>query len=124
MAKLKLGAVAVCDAVYRDVATNKAILAGVYAGDIVVTQFPASLPLAFYIEIWSTEPPEIDVQFWLDDKHIGGGVASLDQSAGAPIMLMLSGVHLVAERPSEFSIKIAGKGLTKQTILRKTIRLA
>lgn len=45
-----IGAVIVCDDVRKEV-TNKDILIGVYAGDIVVPAFPAVLTVAFWIEL-------------------------------------------------------------------------
>lgn len=48
--KLELGNVLICDEV-RQERNGKFILLGVFAGDILVSTIPASVPLSFYIEL-------------------------------------------------------------------------
>ena len=96
-AKPKLGLVAICDAVYKDEQSNKPILAGVFSGDILVSAFPAELRVALYIEIQIPEPGphEVDIQFHVGGKLLGGGKSQPTSAVkNETTMLLLQGVTL------------------------------
>lgn len=50
MSDIKITAVVVCDDIRKEV-TGKDILIGVYAGDIIVPEFPAVITATFWIEM-------------------------------------------------------------------------
>ena len=59
---LEIATVLVCDDVRKEV-TNKDILIGVYAGDIVVPAFPAWIALAVWLELITKENGVYDMSF-------------------------------------------------------------
>lgn len=49
--ELNVGNVMLCDDIRQEQGNNKFILIGVYSGDIIISELPADISLAFYMEI-------------------------------------------------------------------------
>jgi len=120
----KIGTVAMCDAVYKDERTNKAILAGLYSGDVIAERFPIDLTVSFYVEVISDTggTPEIEINFYMDGKHFMGASVDLrDTIAGVPAMLLLTGLSMRFEKPCRLEMKLCAEGSEAISILSKEI---
>jgi hypothetical protein len=103
----EIGAVIVCDDVRRE-QTNKDILVGVYAGDIIVTSFPAIVTAAHWIEftpgntglrtlrfrVSVNDMPPAEMKFEIQVAELG------------PMGLVLPPTHMPVEKPSDLSLHI------------------
>jgi hypothetical protein len=79
----RIGALIICDDIRDDIRkeiSNKDILIGVYGSEIVVPEFPATIPLAFWMEITPTKLGELSLQLHLsfDDKILAAIQGSVD----------------------------------------------
>ena len=100
-----------CDEV-RQEKSNKFILIGVYAGDIVVASLPAPVPISIYLD-GITEGNEGSV--WLRLTIPGGEKASMRLSfGGSPetdrLTLVTPALEIAMAQEGEFSVDISGDG--------------
>lgn len=107
----KFGICALCDNVYKDEATNKVVLAGLYTGDIVVESLPADLRASMYLEVVlpDTAEHQVDLQLFVDGKHTGGAKATVaTRQAKAVFGLIIPGLQLkiAAEAKLEFRASV------------------
>lgn len=122
--KVKVGIVALCDAVYRDEGSNKIIIAGLYSGDILTDGNPSDLRFALYAEVF---PPDtlthtMDVQFWFGGKQLGGVKAEITAPvAGASSSILLPQFPLSGELPAKLELKMIWDHGRPTTILSKQI---
>lgn len=126
MPKRNFGFVALCDAVYQDVQTNKAVLAGVYFGDVILEILPAELRVALYVEVIPDSDGnfEADLQFFIDGKHRGGGKGAITNGvAGKPFALMFPTFGLSLTEPATLEIKGSFDGTRAVPLLKKVIAL-
>lgn len=126
MPEYSFGPALVCDAVYKDQATNKAVLAGVYSGYMIAEQFPIVLPLAAYIEVISSEGGEFDVEIRFMVNRIQAATMNLDiqrAEPGVPALVLLQPIPLTITVPGSIELQVrANKGRYK-TVLRKEVVL-
>jgi hypothetical protein len=122
-----IGMVAVCDQIYRDVATNKIVLAGMFTGDLVVQTFPAQISLAIYLElVWaSVGEIEFDLSVTASGVQIGkvrDKIQHADQHMPAVIVLPAS--PFVIEQAGVIEMTIALNGGRRRTAFRKRLMKA
>lgn len=102
---------------------NKHVLAGVYAGDIIVAELPARLRLALYVEILPTVAGNLSVDFTI---HLGGKefakilTTSADVVPGRPGVILVPNIELGADKDVEMRID-AFYDDQETTILKKQI---
>lgn len=121
---MKTGIVALCDAVYKDEQSNKAILAGLYSGGIVLDQMPVEFRFSLYIEVFlpDSRDHEIDLQFFEGGKHRGGAMiqaSAVDPSD--PVTLIVPQVGLLIAKPTTFELRASLDGGKPSRLLRKAI---
>lgn len=125
-AKVKVGIVALCDAVYKDEGSNKVIIAGLYSGDIITEGTPHDMRFALYAEVF---PPDtlkhvMDIQFWFGGKQLGGVKAEITSPVvGQSTALMLQQFPLVGDLPAKLELKMVWDGGRPVTILSKQVSL-
>lgn len=120
---MTFGAAMLCDAVYRDDATNKMVLAGVYTGDIIAQSFPLNIRGALYLEVRVKEAGILDVTFFEDSEPIGGAEAEVNANPSGPSVLVLP-LQIEAKLPLVISIRAGAKGEKSTVVMRKVIRAA
>jgi hypothetical protein len=118
---VRVESVVFCDDVRKET-TNKDILIGVYAGDIVVASFPAVISSAIWIEIAGDNigPFELKLRLTLTDKPpvpitLQG---TMNQAGGASTVL--TGLQLRIEKESEIGLEIQ-EGENWRLLKRKKI---
>ena len=120
----KYGNVVLCDAVYFDSQSGKAVLAGVYSGDIVFPALPATGRFALLIDTFPdrTGEFEIDLQFNVGGKHVGGAKVHLIAAAkGAVASMLIPPFDLPVEKAGTLQITSVVPGDKPQIILKKNI---
>jgi hypothetical protein len=104
---VRIDAVVFCDDIRKEV-TNKDLLIGVYAGDIVLQSFPNWFNTAIWIEIVSNAPGtfELNLRLNLTDKNpLPISLAGQIIKAGATSAAIV-GLQLFADKESELSLEI------------------
>ena len=102
----EIGAVLVCDDVRKEV-SNKDILIGVYAADILVPTFPAWVNIAVWLEVIPKETGslEMSVRLSIDGKP-AVIVIGLQMNSLSPVGVALPGVQVLAEKESEILVEV------------------
>ena len=110
---LKIRNAILCDDVRQEQGNNKHILIGVYSGDIVLSDIPAQIQLAFYIEIAAPEG-HYDMQIRLSGPQKGEEAilpAAFDHS-GKDVATLASpriGISMTAEGAFKIDLRV-GEG--------------
>lgn len=123
---LKPGVVALCDAVYKDEATNKIVIAGLYAGNVITDGAPHDMRFALYAEfvLPDNNPHDLDIQFWIGKVQVGSARSQVLQPPEAPnVSLMLNQFTLQGTIPGTLSIKACLDGGRPIKILEKDLLL-
>lgn len=122
---MKFNNVIICEDIRQEVG-NKLTLVGVYSGDIFVSEMPANIWLAMYLDFFKEESNDVSFELQLlvngDQKLKMHGSLALDlphQSA----VIGVPKFQLRFERDSEISIKAAFDGKRLRTLLSKEVRL-
>ena len=102
---LKIGNRILCDDIRQEQNNNKHILIGVYSGNIVASQIPAEIQLAFYIEI-EAAAGHYDMAIRLSGPQKGEGVV-----IPAPFDHLGKDVATLAS--PRFSINMTAEGIFK-----------
>lgn len=122
----RFGTSILCDRVYIDQLTRKAVIAGMYGGDIRMGAIPGALDVSFYTEIWAVEKGDhsVSLEILLNGKDIGGmkAMVTVEDSTG-PAMLASPGFQIAIT--SEGQIEFRGKidDGEAQTLLVKAITI-
>jgi hypothetical protein len=112
-----------CEFITRDI-SNKHSLIGVFSGDIIVSEMPATLRLALYLEVFpsSTGLHEISLKFNLGGKTIAEATAQSDvQEKEKPIILVLFPVDIGVDQDTVLTLEAATTGNKSTTIIEKKI---
>jgi hypothetical protein len=109
-------AVVVCDDIRRE-QNGKALIIGVYGGDIVLPDLPATLTLAFYFVGKGRAPGhgtvEIRIQYLRGKDPMGMATATADVQSvpvGMNMALALPGIPFDFDRPTELIISVLVDG--------------
>jgi hypothetical protein len=107
---------------------NKHTLVNVYGGGILVQNFPATFPVAFYIEVTSSiesgTPIKLEVQ--LNRKTLAEAVSELPPlpEGTDSFVIALPAIPIVVEKPTEIRIVASAEGHRRMTLFSKQIRQA
>ena len=102
--RFRPGIVSISDAVYKDEASNKIVIAGLYSGNIVTEGGPSDLRFALYAEFFvpDAEEHDLDIQFWVGKRQVGGARSQVKaDDPSLPLAIMLS----------QFSLGVGGATL-------------
>ena len=124
--KPHFGLVAMCDAVYQDEKSKKAVLAGLFLGDVLVESMPASVGVAFFLEVIGLEHGhhDIDVRFYVDKEAIGGAKVEFEASSGdEPGALVMPPIRIRVQKELRLRMRASIDGGKETTILDRAIRL-
>lgn len=120
MKKPKFGIVAVCDAAYRDVMSGKAVIAGLFTGDILSSNYPAMFPVTFFVELLNPEEVDDRLEFevWVGDVVSARAETEVPRDNPGPAILLFASLPLQLPGPTTVKLKVrSSSGLT--TILTK-----
>ena len=100
-----INAVVVCDDIRREI-TGKDILIGVYAGNIVVPQFPFKIRLAFWVEYEAERAGEHIIKLRLTYSGRTPAEVTINAQIPAPGMaaMPIAGLEVNGDAPGELSI--------------------
>jgi hypothetical protein len=122
----KFGNVVLCDVVYTDKDTNKAILAGVYSGDIRVGELPATFPAAIYAEYWPEKSGNIsiDLMVFINGAQTGGAKMEVSEvERDAVSMLVVPSYQFAFEKSGTLELRASVDGADPAVILTKKLQL-
>lgn len=90
MKSFKTGNVVMCEYVVEGL-NNKHTLINTYAGDIIVKELPAQIPIAFYMEFIPTESraEHLKMRILVGEKEAVGGTADVQFEAGRPAIMVV-----------------------------------
>ena len=120
----KFGNVLLCDAVYVDRTSNKAVLAGVFSGDILVKELPVTFSAAIYAEYWPKRAGDIsvDLMIFVNDIKIGGAKLEMsDVRIDGAAMLVVPSYQFVFEKTGTLEIHASVDGSAPVSILSKKL---
>lgn len=102
---------------------NKHTLVNVIPGDLVVSDFPAQLPVAFYFEVTPsvTETADFVIEISFGRKKAAGAKAHVEFTAGKLGVIALPIGLLGTDKPGEIKVSIARDGERAVTLLKKKI---
>lgn len=119
------GSVLVCDDVRRDT-SNKDILIGVYSADIIVSQTPAWLTIALYVEYLPSELGEqkLTLRFGMVGAGLLGADIGINVTEVNPVALPIGGIQMLVQGETDFVIEASlDDKKTWQELKRKKIRI-
>lgn len=102
---------------------NKHTLVNVIPGNLVVNEFPAQLPVAFYFEVTPkiTETADYQVEIKFGKKRAAVAEAHIEFVGGKQGVIALPVGLLKAESPGEIRVTISRDGGRPVTLLKKQI---
>jgi hypothetical protein len=113
-----------CDAVYIDRATNKAVIAGVYVGDVLLSSIPGNMKCSIYGEYIPDRDGQIDIELniLLDNKRVGGGKIHVPEAvAGRAAIFIVPDLPISVDKPSILSISASVEGSRAVNLLKKRL---
>jgi hypothetical protein len=125
--QVKISTAIACEYIAQG-STNKHTLVNVYGGDdILVPQFPALIPLAFFLEIIPDHdtPKMLEIQILANRKvlHKFAGILTRDEAAARRGLLIIPQMPWMLERETEIKLVLAGEGIKTTTAISKKIRV-
>ena len=118
------GNIVLCDYAYVDRESSKAVLAGVFSGDILLPSLPARLRVSLYSEFL---PPEsgkhrIEIRIFLDKKLFARAESEVANTiSGTPTIIILPQIEIGIDRPLTLRIKASVNGGRETTLVTKRI---
>lgn len=123
-AAIKLGNVILCEHIVEG-KNNKHTLINVYSGDILMSEFPGHIPVAFYIELLPGPPisSHVEIKLMLGKKQVMRGGADISISAiNTSVMAIPMGL-LMIESPTALRLMVTADGAKPLKALEKKISL-
>lgn len=108
----------------RQEKSNKYILIGVYSGDILIANLPASIPLAFYLDGNVTKPGSHKLHLKLSGPGEGSATIQLGldtKKKNEPIVLPLPRLDVTMECEGVFTVEASDDGHTWTVIIKKQV---
>ncbi|MBX6368373.1 MAG: hypothetical protein IRZ04_10335 [Rhodospirillales bacterium] len=114
-----------CDAVYRDAGSNKAVLAGVYSGDILADRLPGAFKIAMYLEFFPEKgcSHKIELSVLLGGKKYGQAIIETAASDDSPITLLMPPILVKTDEPARLQVHAKVDGRRSFRLIDKQIRL-
>ena len=120
----KLGNVVLCEHIVEGL-RNKHTLINTYSGDILVEEFPAIIPVSFYIEVRPTGAfkGEIMIKLLLGRKEAMRGGAAVDFQSNVPAVVAIPTGLLQIQKATTMKLLIGIEGDHFAKGFEKTISL-
>ena len=114
-----------CDAVYQDESSKKAIIAGVYSGDILADSLPGVFPVAMYLEFFPKDGAahKIELNVLLAGKKYARALIETAATDSSPIMLLMPPMAVKTDTPARLEIRASIDGGRAVRVIEKQIRL-
>lgn len=123
--KLDLKQVVVCDDIRRE-DNGKEILIGVYGSSIIVSKFPASLALSFWLQFEPNETGSTSLEFRLvgpEDLEFAQAETKIEVMQKETVSLGLKGIPVNLQIPVELALELKHPGGHWETAKRiKVVR--
>lgn len=105
---------------------NRQSLMGVYAGDILVVEFPATIRLTMFASLKFREPGTYSAKLRvvIGKEKPNSADIQIEQSPSGPAVIMLPAGMLHLDEPSEFRVDIAVEGAKWQRLVATKVLLA
>ena len=116
----------ICDVVYIDRMSNKAVLAGVYSGGVTLNEVPAIFRASIYSEYYPDVSGDLDLEFrvFVNGAHAGGAKMQIAGAvAGDVSVLVVPSFPIALSAPGTVVIKAFEPGKRSATILTKKVAL-
>ena len=119
---VKTGPAIACEYVAAG-ANAKHTLVNVYTGDILVPEFPARIPMAFYVEIIPDKdfPRDLRLQILQNKKVSADLAAQFDYEEGKVALVTLPQMAVSLTKETEIRLVVSGEGLRPTTLVKKKI---
>lgn len=106
-----------------DSTNKKHTLINTYAGDILLSEFPAAIFLAFYIELMGSVAYETDVEIslYLDRKEVMKGPLNIKFDGINPLVIAIPSGVLQVETPAKMRLMITPSGGKAIKIIEKNL---
>lgn len=118
MQSLKVGNALACEHIVEGL-NGKHTLINTYTGDIFASEFPARIPVSFYIEVTAKHPyiGRLDISLQLGRSEILQGGAEVALEAGRAAVIIVPTGFLQIDEPSKMKmmIGIPGEKMIKAT---------
>lgn len=120
--KLKFGNAILCEHAIRG-NSHKAILVNVYAGDILVNSFPATLTFGIYIETAvNPDVSTVQLEIAFGSDHRATMTADLNPSEATRTgVIMLPLLTITVEKELLIKVTAKAEGYAKTTLIRKRL---
>jgi hypothetical protein len=120
--RIKTGAVLGCE--YISETLGKVTLLNVYAGGIIVRQYPARIPLAFYLELPPGQdlPTPLIIEIFNGKKRVAKVEAEPEAQATDISVITIPQLPFAIEGDTTISVVATGEGFSRTTLLKKGVR--
>lgn len=104
---------------------NKHTIINVYSGDILLSEIPASIPIAFYIEMKSSRDYSgtISIKLMLGKKVAMEGGANVELRAGNPAVMAIPTGLIALKSPTTMKLFIGIEGERPMKVVEKKFSL-
>ncbi len=125
IAPFKLTNAIVCEYIVEG-ANNKHTLINTFAGDILVKEFPASIAVAFYIEILPTQNfnGELEISLMIGKKTAMNGVSKIELVAGRPAVMAVPMGLIKLPKAEKFRLTLGVKDFRPMKVVEKSVSQA
>lgn len=124
MAKaLKFGNAILCEFISRG-AGNKHSLINVFSGDVIVSEFPATMMIAVYIEYTPdpTDPQEVSLHVYIGDDLAANVPVKIKPSPSSNVAtIVFQGMGVKIPKETSLRVTASAPGYKTMTVLSKRI---
>jgi hypothetical protein len=102
---------------------GKHTLVNVFGGDILVKQFPATFPIAFYAELVVPDDQlkELTVEVFIGRKRLAKIAAEIDVTQGRELVLPFPALPFTLKADSVVRLVVSAPGCARTTLLQKKV---
>lgn len=124
MKKVKRGNVVLCEYIALG-SFAKHTLVNVYAGDILLKEYPGTLPLSFFIELLPDEemPQQITFEVKQGSSTKAELKAEFDHQPSRSALIVIPQLPYTFHEDTDLTVTATGKGLKSTVLIRKKISL-
>ena len=107
--------------------SGKLNIINAYSGNIQVMNFPATFPLAFYIELLpdGSQKREMKINVFVGTKSIANASIEIDEIEPDGVgVIALPALKIEFEKPTEIRVQISCEGFRKTVAIKKKVLAA
>ena len=121
--KFKIANAIMCEFLSGPV-NNKHTLVNVIPGELILSEFPANIPAAFYIEIMPQEAvnSNFTLEIYVGNRVVATAVSKIDFEIGKPAIVALPMGLVKIEKPTSIRIIFSDENGRKTCLIKKYIK--